>query len=356
MKIGDFQPGFNRISLFGPLSFLKKEEFETMKSRIVYGPILSRRLGRSLGVDVIKNTGSKKNCNYDCIYCQLGHVEKKLKGPEDVQGAVTPAEVAEGLQNFHKNIEDLDFITFSGTCEPTLNLSLGEMIREIRKISEIQICVITNSSLMGRPDVRENLAEADLVVATLVSGNEAAWRNIHRPAPGLKFQEILEGLRELSKKESGPKLALEVMLLDHADGVSLNSTDEEVESLIEAVRYIAPDEIEILTTSRPPAEAYVVPVPEERLREIAERFVAEFGKEKVTLVLKGKKKKRSKVSHQDPEEEVYALLLRRPCTFEQVEKALDIDSGRLHLIIEKLLKAGKIVEVGSSGEEYYKAS
>ncbi|AKB26584.1 Fe-S oxidoreductase [Methanosarcina sp. MTP4] len=327
-----------------------------MKSRIVYGPLLSRRLGRSLGVDVIKNTGSKKNCNYDCIYCQLGHVEKKLRGPEAVQGGVTPGEVVESLQNFHKNVEDLDYITFSGTCEPTLNLTLGEMIREIRKVSEIPVCVITNSSLTGRSDVRENLAEADLVVATFVSGNEDTWKKIHRPAPEIKLEEVIEGLRKLAKMESGPKLALEIMLLERADGSPLNSTEEEVEALIEAIKYIAPDEIEILSVSRPPAEAYVVPVPEERLREIAERFVSEFGQEKVRLVLKGLKKKRSKVSHQNPEEEVYALLLRRPCTFEQVEKALDIDSGGLHLIIEKLLKAGKIVEVGSSGEEYYKAS
>ncbi len=327
-----------------------------MKSRIVYGPLLSRRLGRSLGVDVIKNTGSKKNCNYDCIYCQLGHVEKKLRGPEAVQGGVPPGEVVESLQNFHKNVEDLDYITFSGTCEPTLNLTLGEMIREIRKVSEIPVCVITNSSLTGRSDVRENLAEADLVVATFVSGNEDTWKKIHRPAPEIKLEEVIEGLRKLAKMESGPKLALEIMLLERADGSPLNSTEEEVEALIEAIKYIAPDEIEILSVSRPPAEAYVVPVPEERLREIAERFVSEFGQEKVRLVLKGLKKKRSKVSHQNPEEEVYALLLRRPCTFEQVEKALDIDSGGLHLIIEKLLKAGKIVEVGSSGEEYYKAS
>jgi wyosine [tRNA(Phe)-imidazoG37] synthetase (radical SAM superfamily) len=327
-----------------------------MKSRIVYGPLLSRRLGRSLGVDVIKNTGSKKNCNYDCIYCQLGHVEKKLRGPEAVQGGVTPGEVVESLQNFHKNVEDLDYITFSGTCEPSLNLRLGEIIREIRKVSEIPVCVITNSSLAGRPDVRENLAEADLVVATFVSGIEATWKKIHRPAPEIKLEEIIEGLRKLAKMESGPKLALEVMLLERANGSPLNSTDEDVEGLIEAIKYIAPDEIEILTVSRPPAEAYVVPVPEERLREIAEMFVSEFGKENVRLVLKGLKKKRSKVSHQNLEEEVYALLLRRPCTFEQVEKALDIEPQVLRPILETLLKAGKIVEVGSSGDDYYKAS
>lgn len=326
-----------------------------MNSRIVYGPILSRRLGRSLGIDVIKNTCSKKNCNYDCIYCQLGHVETKLKGPKDVHGGVSPGEVAESLQNFQKNFEALDYITFSGTCEPSLNLSLGEIIKEVKKLSKTPVCVITNSSLVGRPDVRENLAEADLVLATLVSGNEETWKKIHRPSPEVKFQEVIEGLRELAKRKSSPKLALELMLLENADGSPLNSTAEEIETLIETVKYIAPAEIEILSVSRPPAETYVVPVPEERLGMIAERFTAEFGKEKVKLVLKGLKKNRSKVSHQNLEEEVYALLLRRPCTFSQIENALDIDSRRLSKVLEKLILTEKIKKVTSSRKEYYKA-
>lgn len=326
-----------------------------MKSRIVYGPILSRRLGRSLGVDVIKNTGSKKNCNYDCIYCQLGHVENKLKGPEDVQGAVSPAEVVEGLRNFHKNVEDLDYITFSGTCEPTLNLSLGEMIREIRKMSEIPVCVITNSSLAGRSEVRANLVEADLVVATLVSGNENTWKKIHRPAPGIKLGEVIEGLRELAKNESGPKLALEIMLLESADGSPLNSTDEEVEGLIEAIKYIAPAEIELLTISRPPAEKWVLPVPEERLKEISELFVSEFGEEKVRLVLKGRKTRKAKVVHKNEEEEVHALLLRRPCTFEQTGQALDIGPEPLCSLLKKLIGEGKIEVIDSGDEKYYRA-
>lgn len=325
-----------------------------MKSRIVYGPILSRRLGRSLGIDVIKNTGSKKNCNYDCIYCQLGHVELKLGSPEDVKEAVTPKEVSESFEKFYKDVEGLDYITFSGTCEPSLNLSLGEMIQSIREISGVPVCVITNSSLMGREDVRKNLSQADLVVATLVSGIEKTWRKIHRPAPGINFQEIIEGLRELAKAGDGKKLALEVMFLESETGEPLNSTDEEVDCLIKTIRYICPDEIEVLTISRPPAEKWVNPVSEERLREIADRFISEFGAEKVRLVLKGKKKK-AKVLHRDLEEEVYALLLRRPCTFEQTWQGLSIDPESLRPVLEKLLAEGKIEEIGSKNREYYRA-
>ena len=325
-----------------------------MNSRIVYGPLLSRRLGRSLGVDAIKNTGSKKNCNYDCIYCQLGHVESKLKSPEDVKEAVTPEEVSESFQKFNKDIENLDYVTFSGTCEPSLNLSLGEMIQGVKKISRVPVCVITNSSLVGREDVRKNLAQADLVVATLVSGNENTWRRIHRPAPGIALQEIIEGLRELAKAGAGKRLALEVMFLESETGKPLNSTDEEVEKLVQTIRYICPDEIEVLTVSRPPAEKWVKPVSEERLREIAKRFVSEFGDEKVRLVLKGKNK-RGKVLHRDPEEEVYALLLRRPCTFEQTCQGLSMGPGLLSPVLEKLLGEGKIEKIYSETGEYYRA-
>lgn len=326
-----------------------------MKSRIVYGPILSRRLGRSLGVDVIKNTGSKKNCNYDCIYCQLGHVEQKIGSPEDVkEAAVTPREVSESFRTFYKDVEGLDYITFSGTCEPSLNLSLGEIIREIRKISRVPVCIITNSSLVGREDVRKNMAQADLVVATLVSGNENMWRRIHRPAFDIYFKEIIEGLRELAKAGDGKKLALEVMFLESETGDPLNSTDEEVENLIKAIRYICPQEIEVLTISRPPAEAWVKPVSEERLKEIADRFISEFGAEKVRLVLKGKKK-RAKVLHRDLEEEVYALLLRRPCTFEQTWQGLSTDPESLCPVLEKLLREEKIEKIGSKNRDYYRA-
>ncbi|PAV12022.1 radical SAM protein [Methanosarcina spelaei] len=325
-----------------------------MRSRIVYGPILSRRLGRSLGVDVIKNTGSKKNCNYDCIYCQLGYAELKIRSPEDVREAVTPEEVSESLQKLINNIEGLDYITFSGTCEPTLNLSLGEIIRNIRKISGVPICVITNSSLLGREDVQNNLAEADLVVATLVSGNEETWRKIHRPAPGIDLKEIIEGLRKLAKSGIGNRLALEVMLLENKAGRPLNFTDEEIEELVKTIRYICPEEIEILTISRPPSEKWVRPVPEEKLKEIAKRFIFEFGDRKVKLVLKEKKKK-VKVLRTNVDEEVYALLLRRPCTFEQTCQSLNINPENLSSVLEKLLGEGKIEIISSEVEKYYRA-
>lgn len=329
-----------------------------MKPRIIYGPLLSRRLGRSLGIDVIKRTHSKKNCNFDCVYCQLGHVDQKLTGPEDVTGAVTPEAVVEGLRNYHRNVEDLDYITFSGTCEPTLNLALGDMIRGIKGISDVPVCVITNSSLMGRKDVRDNLAEADLVVATLVSGNEETFRTINRPAGGIKLAGIIEGLRELASMD-GPRLAIEVMFLGSSDSDNTdyftNTTDEEIDRLVEVLGYIDPDEIEVLTISRPPAEDFVTPTSERRLKEIARLFDDEFGQDRVRLVLKGLRRKRSRVKHGDPIDEVYDLILRRPCTFEQVVASLDIDPQDLHPIVDMLLAQKRITQVDSDDRSYYRA-
>ncbi|WP_135605184.1 radical SAM protein [Methanococcoides sp. NM1] len=324
-----------------------------MKSRIIYGPILSRRLGRSLGIDVIKKGEFRKNCNFDCVYCQLGHVDWKISTPSEATGLVTTEEVIDGITNYHKKVDDLDYITFSGTCEPTLNLELGNMIDQIRKISDVPVCVITNSSLMNREDVRKNLSKADLVVATLVSGNEDTFQAINRPAPGIELQDIIEGLRELQKMK-GPKVAIEVMLLDSSNDYPTNSSEQEIDKLAEVLRYIDPDEIEVLTTSRPPAEDFIVPVSETRLKEIAQKFDEELGRERVRLVLKGLKRKRSNIKHENLADEVYDLILRRPCTFEQVVQSLDIDKEELKPIIDGLIEEQKVTEILSENGTYYR--
>ncbi|MDG6245001.1 MAG: radical SAM protein [Methanolobus sp.] len=325
-----------------------------MKTRIIYGPILSRRLGRSLGVDIIKNPDSRKNCNYDCVYCQLGHADYKVTGPEDVKGTITATKVIESIQSYHRNIDDLDYITFSGTCEPTLNLELGEMISNIKSICEHPICVISNSSLVGREDVRSNLAEADLLIATFVSGYEDTFRSINRPAPGIRLEDIIKGLKAIKSMEKRPKLGIEVMLVDSEIDFPVNCTDREIERLIEVLKQIDPDEIEILTISRPPAEKYITAVPDTRLKEIASRFDEEFGKDRVRLVLRGLKRGRSKMRHQNIDEEVYDLILRRPCTFRQICTSLGITDLELRPIIAKLMSSKSIVETGSSEEVYYK--
>jgi len=323
------------------------------KSRIIYGPILSRRLGRSLGVDVIRNPSSRKNCNFDCVYCQLGPVTDKIQSPEDAVGCVTCSEVVEGIRHYHRSIEDIDYITFSGTCEPTLNLWVGEMIDGIRDISDVPICVITNSSLVGRKDVRQNLAKADLVVATLVSGYEDTFQNINRPASGIHLEEVIEGLAALSLMD-GCKLSIEAMFVESNEFPG-NSSDREISRLVEVLEYIDPDEVEVLTVTRPPAESSLHAVDEKRLKEIASYFDGKFGRNKVRLVLRGIKRGRSVFKHENIEEEVYDLILRRPCTAAQVLTSLGIEENTLSPILEKLENKSKIEPVREGRYCYYRA-
>ncbi|MEZ5336338.1 MAG: radical SAM protein [Methanolobus sp.] len=325
-----------------------------MSKRIIYGPILSRRLGRSLGIDVIKTPDTKKNCNFDCVYCQLGHVEEKITNPNEVKGAVTPEEVMEGIRSYHRNIEDLDYITFSGTCEPTLNPALGEMIKRIKEISNHPVCVITNSSLLGNEQVRKNLGEADLLVATLVSGYEDTFRAINRPAEGIRLDNIINGLKAVRRMDKRPKLGIEVMLVDATTDFPVNHTEREISRLKDILVDIDPDEIELLTVSRPPAEKCIVPVPDERLKQIAMEFEKGFGKERVKLVLKGVKKSRSIMKHGNIEDEIYDLILRRPCTFQQISASLGLSEEELIPVIKKLLSSKRITETAVGKKKYFK--
>ncbi|ETA67086.1 Fe-S oxidoreductase [Methanolobus tindarius DSM 2278] len=327
-----------------------------MTKRIIYGPILSRRLGRSLGVDVIKTLETKKNCNFDCVYCQLGHVPLKITRTDNVKGVVSPEEVVEGLRTYHKNIEDLDYITFSGTCEPTLNSGLGEMIKGIKEISPHPVCVITNSSLVDKENIRRNLSEADLVVATLVSGYEETFNAINRPAEEITLENIINGLKKIRRMDKRPILSIEVMMVDSNIDFPVNHTEREIEKLKEVLIEINPDEIEILTVSRPPAEDYIIPVSDDRLKQIATEFENTFGKERVKLVLKGVKKSHSKMKHGNIEEEVYDLIMRRPCTFRQISASLGIDDKELKPIIGRMLSSESIEETTVGEKNYYKIS
>jgi wyosine [tRNA(Phe)-imidazoG37] synthetase (radical SAM superfamily) len=323
------------------------------KSRLIYGPILSRRLGRSLGIDVISNPSSRKNCNFDCIYCQLGSVANKIQSVEDVVGCVSSPEIVEGIKHYHRNIKDIDYITFSGTCEPTLNPALGEMIDGIRQISSVPICVITNSSLAGRDDVRQSLAKADLVVATLVSGYYKTFENINRPASGILLADIIEGLASLSHMGTC-RLSIEVMFVG-SDKSGYNTSDSEISRLADILEYIDPDEIEVLTITRPPAESSLKAVDEIRLKEIASYFDSRLGRRKVCLVLRGIRKRRSNIKHENIGEEVYDLILRRPCTTEQIIASLGLNRATLIPVLEEMKFRGVIEEVREIKTCYYRA-
>jgi wyosine [tRNA(Phe)-imidazoG37] synthetase (radical SAM superfamily) len=217
-------------------------------SRFVYGPVASRRLGQSLGIDPIP----LKVCNWNCVYCQLGRTrpvtnERKIYHP--------PAEILGELREVLERLspDDMDWITVVGSGEPTLNAGLGSLLQGIKDLSQKPIAVITNGSLLYLPEVRQDLLLADAVLPSLDAGSAELYKKINRAHPDITFERLVSGLATFRKEYEG-KLWAEVMLLK-----GLNDTEEALSDLARVLEDVRPDEVHLNTPDRPPAEPWVEP-------------------------------------------------------------------------------------------------
>ncbi|MEA1872107.1 MAG: radical SAM protein [Chloroflexota bacterium] len=220
---------------------------------IIYGPVSSWRLGRSLGIDILNTC--RKTCSFNCVYCQLGETTQFVAEPKEF---VSLERLAKEIQSV-RQIES-DYATFSGMGEPTLASNLGEAIELARSILDLPIAVLTNSSLMFREDVRQQLAHADTVVAKLDVPNEELFAVVNRPAPGLHFDQIKDGIRLFRDRYKG-KLALQVMFIE--------ANKDYASEIAALARQISPDEVQIDTPLRP---SKVKPLPRENIASIREKF------------------------------------------------------------------------------------
>ena len=218
----------------------------TQPTRYVYGPVPSRRLGQSLGVDPIPF----KTCNYNCVYCQLGRTRPlTCKRNDYLPPQEVLAQVGEALAR-HK-AQGVDYVTLVGQGEPTLCASLGGIIRGIAEMTPLPIAVITNGALLCQPEVREALYAAQVVMPSLDAADQASFRRINRPCPGLQIEKIIEGMAEFRQSYDG-EVWVEVMLLE-----GLNDDEAHVKGLRQALERIGPQRVQINVPVRPPAEAWV---------------------------------------------------------------------------------------------------
>jgi len=229
--------------------------------KYIYGPVKSRRLGWSLGISLTHY----KVCSFDCIYCQLGKTTQRYSQRTE---CVPISEVIEEFKFWLVNNKDdaakLQFVTLSGSGEPTLNLRIAELISELRKILTVPIAVITNSSLLPDPLVRQALMGADLIVPSLDAVTQEVFDKIDRPLAGIKIEEIIEGLVSLRQEFKG-KIWLEVMLVK-----GVNDDLRHIRKLKEALDRINPDIVQLNSPVRVTAEADVVPVDKPKLEKIRE--------------------------------------------------------------------------------------
>ena len=214
----------------------------------VYGPLPSRRLGQSLGVDPVPF----KTCNYNCVYCQLGRTSpltnrrKDFFPPQDILAAVqaTLAEQRPG---------QVDYVTFVGQGEPLLCAGLGRLIRGVKALTDLPVAVITNGALLFMPEVREEVRAADVVMPSLDAADEETFRRINRPWPRLHIQDIVEGMAAFREVFAG-RLWVEVMLVR-----GLNDTEKTLLQIAAALKLMRPNQVHINVPIRPPAEAWVAP-------------------------------------------------------------------------------------------------
>lgn len=218
----------------------------------VFGPVPSRRLGRSLGVSPIV----KKACNYSCIYCQLGRTDKMTNTRKKF------FEVDEILNEFKEYLKDddkFDIVSLVGEGEPTLYSELGELIRGLKALTDKPVAVITNSALMGDENVRKDLMEADIVLPSLDSYDEESWHKIDRPHGRLVYKEVFDGLVKFTKEFNG-QIFMELMLMD-----GINDSNECLDKFKELFAQLDYDKLYINTPVRPPAEDYAVVSSKERI-------------------------------------------------------------------------------------------
>jgi wyosine [tRNA(Phe)-imidazoG37] synthetase (radical SAM superfamily) len=229
--------------------------------KYIYGPVSSRRLGFSLGVSLTPH----KTCQFDCVYCQLGATTDRTSGRSAyIAGADILAEVRCWLDANPQLVKTLSFITLSGAGEPTLHSEIASLIARIKEMAPVPVAVITNSCLLADAGVRRELLQADLIVPSLDAASAEVFAKIDRPVPGIRIEDIIEGLASLRREYRG-QIWLEIMLVK-----GFNDDIRHVRKLKEAVERINPDKVHLNSPVRSTAEKNISPVDETKLKQIRE--------------------------------------------------------------------------------------
>lgn len=307
--------------------------------KYLFGPVPSRRLGISLGVDLVPH----KTCSLDCLYCECGEttnltVERKEYVPVD--------EVLKELDDYFKTHPDPDYITFSGSGEPTLNSRLGDVLLFIRQQKpDVSIAVLTNGTLLGREDVRRDLLNADLVMPSLDGASKKALQTINRPHNSINAKSYMDGL-VIFRREFTGIFNLEIFILP-----GCNDSPEELEYLKDAINTIKPDLVQLNTLDRPGVITGIHAASREDLDRIADFFKPQA----VEVIAAAPNRKGINSYRSDIEAAILETVMRRPCTIEDLAAILGSHVNEINKYLGALEDTDKIEAVREERGLFYQA-
>ncbi len=309
-----------------------------MSAHLVFGPVPSRRLGQSLGINNIP----PKICTYACIYCQLGRTirlryrRSAYYSPEEIE-----QQVRQRLQFLRGKNTRVDYLTFVPDGEPTLDLHLNEEIERL-KAFHLPIAVITNASLLHLPEVQETLRKADLVSLKIDAVDESTWRRIDRPHARISFDDYLNGVQQFSRGYTGHFIT-ETMLVR-----GINTTEAQLRALAEFIGHLQPKTAYLAIPTRPPAENFVLPPGEEMLNRAFQIFSQQIPHTEYLIGYEGNRF----ASTGNVKEDLLSITavhpMRRDAVLQLLQKA-----GASFQVVEELIQQGEMKEVEYQGEIFY---
>jgi len=304
-------------------------------AKLVYGPVPSRRLGRSLGVDLVPY----KVCTYDCVYCQLGPtrgttVERK---PYVDESTLLDQIEAKLLQDVRA-----DYITLAGSGEPTLNSHIGSVIAAIKRRTQVPVAVLTNGSLLADGQVRASLLHADVVLPSLDAHDPKGFQAINRPHGAITFEAMTGGLIAFRKEYTG-KIWLEIFLVP-----TMNDSEEDAAGFRKWVDAMNPDKVHLNTAVRPAAESWVRQVS----GQVLDRFCEILGpRAEVIVPFRGSGQGRGK---DDLAQDILSILARRPCTLEDICSGLGVPANEAIKQLEALVQGGFLETMNRGPALFYR--
>lgn len=302
----------------------------------IFGPVLSRRLGLSLGIDLI----NYKTCTLNCVYCECGRTTILTDKRDEY---INTDEVIAELTDFLKNSPQLDYLTFSGSGEPTLHSRIGEIINFIKTAyPHYKIALLTNGTLFNDDKLIEEVKKVDLIIPSLDAATQEVFEKINRPTSGMRIEDIISGLIKLRENYSG-LIYLEIFI---APG--FNDSESEIFHIAEAAKRIRPDKIQLNSLDRPPAVKGIKKAEYKDLLKIASFF------EPVAEIISKYDQRKSTLDYVDIENLILEMISRRPCTRDEIRILFDLRMKEVDSILDRLLEDKKIEIINGPRGDYFR--